>query len=262
MSTYLKKIQKKLASKLFPQVKKAKKKAVDNYPNRASWRRGGDKFPPHHIEKTLGIGAVLNYISVTDVKGSIVECGVGKGVSIYSIARIARAYGLERHIFGFDSFQGFPEPTEKDKSYRRAKKGDWSDTSVEHVTEHFMQPEEMRSYFEKFIRLVPGYFENTMPKVDPGRICYLHLDCDLYESYRTCIEWQYPRLSRGGVVVYDEYGMDKFPGAKLAVDETLDTYQRTLFFSSLTKKYMSFDASSSGSESFGRLKEVLQLIKV
>jgi len=57
----------------------------------------------------------------------------------------------------------------------------------------------------------------------------VHLDCDLYESYRTCLEFFYPRLSMGAVVLFDEYNDPTWPGCNKAVDEFLaDKKERCL----------------------------------
>jgi hypothetical protein len=50
---------------------------------------------------------------------------------------------------------------------------------------------------------------------------FVHLDCDLYGSYRDCLEFFYPRLSDGGIVLLDEYDDPPWPGCNKAVDEFL-----------------------------------------
>ena len=66
---------------------------------------------------------------VQDVKGDIVECGVGRGRSLITLSAINKLTSVlegcgERKIFAFDSFQGFPEPTFNDKSPRNPKKAE------------------------------------------------------------------------------------------------------------------------------------------
>ena len=34
----------------------------------------------------------------------------------------------------------------------------------------------------------------------------MHIDVDVYDSARDTLEWAWPRLSVGGVVVFDDYG--------------------------------------------------------
>jgi hypothetical protein len=52
-----------------------------------------------------------------NVKGSIVECGVFQGAGVLAWAKLSamlEPYALDRRIFGFDSFSGFPEIDSKD----------------------------------------------------------------------------------------------------------------------------------------------------
>ena len=47
------------------------------------------------------------------------------------------------------------------------------------------------------------------------------LDCDLYGSYKDCLEFFYPRLGNGGIILLDEYDDPPWPGCNKAVDEFL-----------------------------------------
>ena len=58
----------------------------------------------------------------------------------------------------------------------------------------------------------------------------VHMDVDLYEPYRDSIEFFFPRLVEGGAMVFDDYGLTQFPGAKLAIDEAMDIMKPSLFY--------------------------------
>ena len=59
--------------------------------------------------------------------------------------------------------------------------------------------------------------EDTIPKNSPEKISILRLDTDWYESTKHELEYLFPRLSSGGILIIDDYG--HFKGAKKAVDE-------------------------------------------
>ena len=42
------------------------------------------------------------------------------------MGKISSILGMSKKIYGYDSFEGFPEPNIKDSSFRKPKKGDWS----------------------------------------------------------------------------------------------------------------------------------------
>jgi hypothetical protein len=68
------------------------------------------------------------------------------------------------------------------------------------------------------VRLVKGPFHETLASYE-GRIALLHLDCDLYESYRIALETLYRKVQPGGMVLFDEYDDERWPGARKAIDE-------------------------------------------
>lgn len=67
------------------------------------------------------------------------------------------------------------------------------------------------------IRCIPGLFEDTLHPA--GAIALAHIDCDWYDSVWTCIERIAPRLSPGGVIIFDDYS--SYSGCRSAVDEWL-----------------------------------------
>jgi hypothetical protein len=57
----------------------------------------------------------------------------------------------------------------------------------------------------------------TIPHAAPDTIALLRLDTDWYESTRHELDHLFPRLSKGGVLIIDDYG--HWEGARRAVDE-------------------------------------------
>jgi O-methyltransferase len=73
------------------------------------------------------------------------------------------------------------------------------------------------------VTLVKGYFEETLSAWGDRQFSVVHIDCDLYQSYLTCLDFFYPRMVPGGHIVFDEYDFiaDVYPGAQKAIDEFL-----------------------------------------
>lgn len=155
---------------------------------------------------------------IKDVPGDVAECGVWKGETLFGIAHLLRHHGIERSIFGFDSFEGLPAPTLKDSIagvYQpQTRQGVFADTSVEYVRNRAK-----RLGFAN-IQLVKGFFEHTLKNFPDHRFALVHIDVDLYQSYRECLEFFYPRISPGGYIVFDEYDWTPtYPGAGPAINE-------------------------------------------
>jgi hypothetical protein len=155
--------------------------------------------------------------AVKAVEGDIVECGVSIGHGALLFTLMSDYIGRPRTYYGFDSFEGFPSPVEKDETTPIPGKGFWAnpqETVLKVLKEGRLSDEVIR---ERII-LVKGWFHETLPGYQ-GRIALLHLDCDLYESYKVALETLYSKVQAGGAILFDEYGDTRWPGATKAIDE-------------------------------------------
>lgn len=159
---------------------------------------------------------------ITDVEGDIVECGVGWGRSLFAFCTGVELSENERHIWGFDSFEGFPDPTEEDEPERFGlEKGRYA-TTADGVQRYLLNSGVSAAFLEQRVTLVKGFFEDTLTQYSGDGIALLHLDVDLYQSYRDCLETLFPLVRTGGIVAFDEYHeTGKYRAAKLAIDEYL-----------------------------------------
>ena len=154
------------------------------------------------------------------IPGDIVECGVSTGHGILYWALLCELTASNRMIWGFDSFSGFPASTEADrKADGSFEKQQYDYASPPEIVLRVLNDGRVSSEFvTESVRLVRGYFEQTLHQYD-GEIALLHLDCDLYESYTTCLNILYPKVRSGGIILFDEYEDNNFPGAKRAIDD-------------------------------------------
>jgi len=154
---------------------------------------------------------------VADVPGDIVECGVSMGHGALTFLLLSDYVGVPRTYWGFDSFEGFPAPVAEDEETPITGPGFWANPpeAVLKVLRDGRVPED---WIGDRVRLVKGWFRETLPKYD-GRIALLHLDCDLYESYKISLETLYDKVEPGGIIMFDEYADKRWPGAAKAIDE-------------------------------------------
>ena len=68
------------------------------------------------------------------------------------------------------------------------------------------------------MKLVKGFFDQTLSSYE-GKIALLHLDGDLYESYKVSLNVLYRKVVRGGIIMFDEYADPRWVGARKAIDE-------------------------------------------
>jgi O-methyltransferase len=179
-------------------------------------------------EKLFALILATRYVVDHAVPGAIVECGVWRGGSVKAAALTLLARGVsDRELHLFDTFEGMPEPTEKD--VRRDGKPAtevlasssrsgvfWAIADLDDVRAGMAET----GYPQDRIHFHPGRVEDTVPAQAPERIAILRLDTDWYESTRHELEHLYDRVPSGGVLLIDDYGF--WQGARQAVDEFLE----------------------------------------
>lgn len=151
--------------------------------------------------------------------GDVVECGTFRGLSAYQLSKIIKLEDSPVILHIFDSFEGLSEIEEKDKS-------DFVRNSDNELRKEFLCGEEhvranLRDF--NFIRYYKGWIPERFNEVKDKKFSFVHIDVDLYQSIKDSIDFFFPRLVSGGVMVFDDYGYTKqFPGAKKAIDESLE----------------------------------------
>ena len=109
--------------------------------NTDSWETKIENFPKYvrrqNITRFLALYEIFK--KIINVKGSIIECGVNHGFGLMSWAKfssIIEPVNLTRRIYGFDTFSGFPEIDNKDRSSfsKHVKEGDLSANVFEELS--------------------------------------------------------------------------------------------------------------------------------
>lgn len=187
-------------------------------------------------ERIVSLIRAVDYIKANNIQGDIVECGVWKGGSIMAILHTLKFNKDNnlRNIFLYDTFEGMTEPTDVDFSFKgnsakeifKDKLGNWCLSSLDEVKKNISSV----GYPSDNIFYVKGKVEDTIPTVRvPKSIALLRLDTDWYESTLHELEYLFPKLVQGGIIIIDDYG--HWSGCKKAVDEYLEKNNISLFLS-------------------------------
>lgn len=148
------------------------------------------------------------------ISGSFVECGVYKGGSGAIFAAVAKQ-NVNRHVWLFDSWEGFPEPGERDLDFpSKHERILGAEEKVRDILFRQLQLDSAR------VHLVKGWFADTLPRKEIGTIALLHLNCDLYESTKHCLEQLYDDVIKGGCITITDYRL--FKGSEEAVNEFIE----------------------------------------
>jgi predicted O-methyltransferase YrrM len=188
--------------------------------------RGVKRHYPGGAATPANINILLTLLRRTaDVEGSVAECGVYQGSTLLPMGLYLDQTHSPKQILAFDSFQGFDASVEIDLAMGGAddahkRSGGFGDTSYARLCTRVT-----RLGLNGRISILPGYFHDTLERcsgrLDAQRFSLVHLDCDIYASYKECLEFFYPRLSQGGIILLDEYNDPPWPGCNKAVDEFL-----------------------------------------
>ncbi len=168
-----------------------------------------------------------------EVPGDVAELGVFRGLGLMTWANLLEAYCIgdrTKVVYGFDNWRGFsalaPEDGgEVDAVQKRA--GGFSPEPFHAELRHAIDIFDADRFipWKPRVELIEGDIEQTAPRFvrdHPGvRFSFIHFDCDLYRPTRAALQAFWPRLSRGGVMLFDEYAIRDWPGETLAVDQWL-----------------------------------------
>jgi O-methyltransferase len=124
------------------------------------------------------------------VPGDIAEVGVYRGGS----ARLICEVKGDRALHLFDTFAGLPDIDPEDAAV--FQKGGFASSLAE-----------VEGYLRGFsnVHFHPGLFPDTARGLEHLRFSFVHLDVDLYRSTISALEWFYPRLHSGAVLISHDY---------------------------------------------------------
>ena len=170
----------------------------------------------------MGMGALENLHAAmhhamgNEVPGDFVETGVWRGGGTIYMRAFLEAYSEpQRRVWVCDSFEGLPKPKDEYEadSVSRLWESEYLAVSMDEVKRNF----DFYGLLDERVCFVKGFFSDTMPAAPIDQIAILRLDGDMYESTIVVLEHLYPKVSPGGVVIIDDYGM--LPECNRAVED-------------------------------------------
>lgn len=147
------------------------------------------------------LARLLHKVDRDGIKGEIVETGIAKGGSVVFLAMLTAQSRIKRRIWGYDAFELFGQEGA----------GIYSEVCAT-IRERF-------GFGEADVKLIKGFFDDTLPDYPGDPIALCHIDASEYEPITTCITRLYPFVQPGGAVIFDNYGADA--GCGRAIDDWL-----------------------------------------
>jgi O-methyltransferase len=171
-----------------------------------------DKLKCYELWQLVGETAKLS--------GSLIEIGVWRGGSGILIGQKAKLSGIKDRVYLCDTFRGVVKAGEYDEKYLG---GEHADTSIGVVRE-------LADVFHlDRLSIVEGVFPNDIKGSIPDQTFrFCHMDVDVYQSAKDTLEWIWPRLVVGGVLVCDDYGFQGCGGVTRLINEGRDRKDRVM----------------------------------
>ncbi len=159
------------------------------------------------LRRLDNLQACIERVLGDDVPGDLIETGVWRGGASIFMRGVLKAYGdARRTVWCADSYRGLPEPNVG--LFPADAKATWHQAAVLAVS-----LDEVKRNFERYgllderVRFLEGWFRDTLPGAPIERLSLLRLDGDMYESTMDALVALYDRVSVGGFVIVDDYGI-------------------------------------------------------
>jgi O-methyltransferase len=150
---------------------------------------------------------------ITHIPGDILEIGVWRGGTGCMMAARAQQLKPQAKVVLCDTFAGVVKASERDSHYRG---GEHADTHLDIVV-GLATKLGLRN-----VEILQGIFpDETGHHVAQRQFALCHIDVDVYDSALHCLEFVWPRMPVGGIVVYDDYGFAECTGVTRLVNERI-----------------------------------------
>lgn len=173
------------------------------------------------LPRLYSLFTLAKQICQQDIPGDFVECGVYKGGAAALLATVIKRYSsVPRKVFAFDTFEGMPDPTDRDHHEgipaNQTRFG--AGTLKAPIAQNLEQIGRQLGVWDLIVP-VQGLFEATLPhyRDQIESIALLHADGDWYQSTLEIFVNLYDRVVEEGYVQIDDYG--HWQGCKQAIHD-------------------------------------------
>lgn len=151
------------------------------------------------------------------IPGAFAELGVYQGQT----ARAIHHMDKDRIFYLFDTFEGFTveDLAQENQTEDRFSKEMFAATSVDKVKKYINGNDNL--HFK------PGFFPDTTKGLENEKFALVHLDADLYAPTIEALNFFYPRLNKGGVIIIHDYNHN-WDGVPKAVNEFIGSIPESL----------------------------------
>lgn len=145
------------------------------------------------------------------VRGDYAEFGTYRGGCAFMILSTG-GVPPGRRLLLFDTFTGVPARRLTPRELRAGLAGAWREGASARNVRDRLAP-----WSDQVVVRAGDVFE-TVPAHDVDALAFAHLDLNASAPTVHVLEHVFPRMSPGGVVVFDDYGWDRYEDQRAAID--------------------------------------------
>lgn len=165
--------------------------------------------------------------NLRNVKGDIIEFGIWNGNNLFFIKKIIDYYKLKKKIIGYDNFSGFPNPGKM----KKLKKG-----------KYIGKPELIKKIIKFFslknIDIINDDILNLQKYSKKfKKISLIYIDCNVYDPVKKILETLDSKISKGGIIAFDEAQNSKNKDENKAMMEFFNRNKKKYKLIKLKKNY-------------------------
>jgi O-methyltransferase len=180
------------------------RRSIELVVDRAAVPAAFDLYRREQLDRRSFFYKAFKALRFNGIDGDYAEFGSWGGRTFRLAYEESRRHGHQARLWAFDSFAGLPEPREGRDEHPEWRRGKMATSLGEFhsICAAYGIPREV-------YEVVPGFYEETLtrraPSEPPVNIALAYVDCDLYSSTKTVLEYLRPRLKHGMIVAFDDY---------------------------------------------------------
>lgn len=187
------------------------------------------KIPKHKIEhihlwkklipRIQFLESFAKECKIKNLDGNVAELGVFQG----EFAKKINEFFPNKILYLFDTFEGFDDRDLENEvsDVKENGVGHFNNTSIEIVMNKMPYP--------KNVIIKKGWFPESAVVLGDEKFCFVNLDPDLYEPILAGLEFFYPKMVKGGIILVHDYFSEGYPGVRQAVSEFCEKYNLNSF---------------------------------
>ena len=170
------------------------------------------------LSRLIFLESFAKECKIKNLEGNVAELGVFQG----EFAKKINEFFPNKTLYLFDTFEGFDERDLIKEDKETQKLGTHlTNTSVQLVIDKMPHPSN--------VVIKKGWFPESAVGLDNEKFCFVNIDTDLYDSILSGLEYFYPKMVRGGIILIHDYYSLGYIGVRQAVSEFCEKYNLNSF---------------------------------